>query len=623
MVAAAATAARNETPSMTDPIQPRDGQPRAPSQRLPPDLSSRPFLARVWTLTRPFWFSEERWMARGMLLGVIGLSLLLVYMQVLINFWGNRFYNSLEEKAEADFWALILYFCFLAACYIGVAVYKNYLQSMLTLRWRRWLTEVYVQEWLGSRAYYLLEQQPQGTDNPDQRIASDLNAFAGETLGLALAFLNAGVSLVSFLGILWVLSGSLELDLPVLGAISVPGYMVWVAVVYAAVGTWLAHLIGRPLIGLNFNQEKCEADFRYGLVRVRENAESIAVYRGEGREGEHLGRRFTDVVQNFLKLMIGTKRLQWFTTGYGQVAIIFPYLVTAPRYFRGDFRLGDVMQTASAFGKVQESLSIVVDAYGSIASWKASVDRLTTFHEAIAASASITEREHIRFDEAGRERPEVAQALELQGVTVKLPDGLPLLPTTTLRLEPGHHTVITGPSGIGKSTLFRVLCGIWPWGNGLVKQPAGSRVLFLPQRPYLPIGTLRDALAYPFGTGEASDDRLRELLHRCHLGNYAGRLDESDNWGRRLSPGEQQRLGFARALLHRPDWLFLDEATSALDGGIERELYDLLFAELGSTTVVSIAHREQVARHHTQQWRFEAGESGTHVRVSPVAEEPA
>lgn len=591
------------------------GRRARPPVELPLDLGSHHFMVRVWKLTKPFWVSEERWIARGLLVAVVALSLLLVYLQVQINLWSNKFYNSLQERQEADFWALIAYFGLLAACFIAVAVYANYLQALLKLRWRRWLTEVYVGEWLGTRAFYLLEQQPQGTDNPDQRIAADLNAFADQTLGLALAFLNAGVSLVSFLGILWVLSGALELDLPILGAVSIPGYMVWVAILYAAIGTWLAHAIGRPLIGLNFEQERREADFRYSLVRVRENAESIAVYGGEEQERTGLVQRFAEVVRNALGLMIANKRLQWFTTGYGQIAIIFPYLVTAPRYFRGDFRLGDVMQTAAAFGKVQESLSIVVDAYASIASWKASVDRLTTFHEAIAAAAAIERREHIRC--AAHARDEDA-ALELDKVSISLPDGLPLLPATNLRLEPGRHTVITGPSGIGKSTLFRVLCGIWPWGDGQVRQPAGSRVLFLPQRPYLPIGTLRDALAYPFGPGHTSDDDLRELLHACHLGNYAGRLGESDNWGRRMSPGEQQRLGFARALLHQPDWLFLDEATSALDSAMETELYDLLFARLRNTTVVSIAHREQVARHHAQQLRFVPGTTGTHVELSPL-----
>lgn len=594
---------------------------RAPARlELPLDLSSHHFLVRVWKLTKPFWVSEERWIARGLLAAVVALSLLLVYLQVLFNFWGNQFYNSLQERQEEDFWALIAYFCFLAACHIAVAVYANYLQSLLKLRWRRWLTEVYVGEWLGTRAFYLLEQQPQGTDNPDQRISGDLSAFADQTLGLSLAFMNASVSLLSFLGILWTLSGPLDLTLPLVGAISIPGYMVWVAILYASIGTWIAHTIGHPLIGLNFEQERREADFRYGLVRVRENAESIAVYGGEAKEQSGLGQRFAEVVQNALRLMIGTKRLQWFTTGYGQVAIIFPYLVTAPRYFRGDFRLGDVMQTASAFGKVQESLSIVVDAYSSIASWKASVDRLTTFHEAIAAAAAIEHREHIRSEthaHAGE------ATLEMDKVAISLPDGLPLLRATSLRLEPGRHTVITGPSGIGKSTLFRVLCGIWPWGGGKVRQPAGVRVLFLPQRPYLPIGTLRDALAYPFGPGPATDNDLRELLHACHLGNYAGRLGESDNWGRRMSPGEQQRLGFARALLHQPDWLFLDEATSALDSTMESELYELVFQRLTRSTVVSIAHREQVARHHTQQWRFVPGMTGTHVEVHSLIADPA
>jgi vitamin B12/bleomycin/antimicrobial peptide transport system ATP-binding/permease protein len=586
------------------------------SNKLRLSLGAGSFLGNVWQLTRPYWFSEERWIARGLLVAVIALSLLLVYLQVLFNFWGNQFYNALEVRSEEDFWALIGYFSLIAACYITVAVYANYLQSMLKMRWRRWLTEVYVREWLDTRAYYLLEQKADGTDNPDQRIAQDLSAFSDQTLGLFLSFINAVVTLLSFLGILWSLSGPLSVTLPGLGPVNIPGYMVWVALAYAAIGTWLANWLGRPLIGINFNQERYEADFRYGLVRVRENAESVAVYGGEREEGRGLKGRFVNVLDNWWQLMGFTKRLQWFTNSYGQVAIIFPYLVTAPRYFRGDFRLGDVMQTASAFGKVQESLSWFVDAYSTIASWKASVDRLTTFHLAIARIDHARESAKIHIDHQSGE------ALSIDHLKVLRPGGELLMTAAALRLEPGQHTVVSGPSGCGKSTLFRVLCGIWPWGEGHISQPENTRVLFLPQRPYLPIGTLREALTYPYGMGTATDGDLQQLLQDCLLGDYQGLLDQKDNWGRRLSPGEQQRLGFARALLHRPDWLFLDEATSAVDEVMERRLYDLLFQRLSETTVISIAHRAQVAQHHTRQWRFVPGDQGMTIEQGPIALAP-
>jgi putative ATP-binding cassette transporter len=476
-------------------------------------------------------------------------------------------------------------------------VVELYLNLVLQIRWRRWLTRAYLDEWLGRQAYYRLELKSLGTDNPDQRIAQDLHVFSSRTLSLGLGLLRAVLTLGSFVTILWGLSGTLTV--PLGGrSLAVPGYMVWAAVVYAALGTGLSHLIGRRLVRLNFDQERFEADLRFGLIRLRENAEGIALYGGEADEKRHLLARFGAVFRNWHAIVRARSRLIAFTAGYQQAAVIFPFLVGAPRYFTGAIQLGGLMQTASAFGQVQDALSWFVAAYPELAEWKASVDRLTTFRGAITAVG--------RPDEPGLA---VVAApgdgvVRLQDVDLALPDGRPLVRASGAAIAPGQSVLLTGPSGSGKSTLFRALAGIWPYGRGRIERPAGARVLFLPQRPYLPLGALRDIVAYPSRGAAFSDEELGEALRACRLPGLVPHLGETDHWARRLSPGEQQRLAFARALLLRPDWLFLDEATAAVDAETEAELYQLVRSRLPGTTVVSIAHRPAVARFHSVRWRL-------------------
>jgi putative ATP-binding cassette transporter len=569
------------------------------------------FLGDAWALTRPYWRSEERGRGLALLAAVVVLNLSLVGMTVVLTYWQRAFYNALEARDAATFWSLILLggeaegtwfpgFCVVAAAYILIAVYALYLRQALQIRWRRWLTERYLADWLGDRAYYRIALTDPVTDNPDQRIADDIRLFVDDTLTLGLGLMNSVVTLVSFVFVLWSLSGPLEVF-----GISIPGYMVWVALLYSALGTWLAHLIGRRLIGLNFLQQRVEADFRYALVRVRDNVEGVALYGGEADEKRGLTARFRALMENWWAIMVATKRLTFFTAGFTQVASIFPIVVAAPAYFAGRIPLGGLIQTSSAFGQVQGALSWFVDNYARLTEWRATVERLTGFTRAIEAA---------RVAGAGVQAvPAGGDAVVAQGIGLALPDGRVLLEDAALRLDRGEAVVLTGASGSGKSTLLRALAGIWPFGRGTVSVPAGARALFLPQRPYLPLGSLRRAVCYPLDAASVPDADVRATLETVGLGHLAERLDEEDAWDRRLSGGEQQRLAFARALLVKPDYLFLDEATASLDPAAETRLYGLLRERLPGTAILSVAHREAVSRLHDRGLRLEGG------RLMPAA----
>jgi vitamin B12/bleomycin/antimicrobial peptide transport system ATP-binding/permease protein len=563
------------------------------------------FLGDAWALTRPYWTSAERGRALLLLGTVIVLNLSLVAMTVVLTYWQRAFYNALEQKDAATFWSLLLLggeaegiwfpgFCLVAAAYILIAVYQLYLRQALEIRWRRWLTQDYLDRWLSDRAYYRIALTDPATDNPDQRIADDIRLFVDDTLSLSLGLMTSVVTLSSFVFVLWSLSGPLE----VLG-ISIPGYMVWVAILYSLLGSWIAHLIGRPLIRLNFLQQRVEADFRYALVRMRDNVEGVALHGGEADEKRGLTARFKALMENWWGIMVATKRLTFFTAGFTQVASIFPIIVAAPAYFAGRTPLGGLMQTASAFGQVQGALSWFVDNYARLTEWRATVERLTGFTRAIAAARAA--------DDGVRAAPGADPALTMDGVSLSLRDGRVLMTDAAMRLEKGEAVLLTGASGSGKSTLFRAIAGIWPFGRGAVSIPAGSRLLFLPQRPYLPLGTLRRVVCYPLDATQVPEAEIRATLAAAGLPQLADRLDEEDAWDRRLSGGEQQRLAFARALLVRPDFLFLDEATASLDPPAEAALYGMLRERLPGTAILSIAHRDAVARFHDRGLRLEDG----------------
>jgi len=562
-------------------------------------MEKHKFLRAFWQLAKPYWVSEQRRKGLALLAAVVGLTLGLVWINVELNYWNRAFYDAIQEKKIDDFYRLLGKFTLLAFAFIATAVYRVYLQQMLQIEWRTWLNERYLGAWLGERAYYRLQLLDKGTDNPDQRIAEDLRLFVDATLSLALGLLSAVVTLFSFVTILWTLSGALEI-----WGVSVPGYMVWCALLYAIAGTWLTHLIGRPLIALEFGQQRYEADYRFALVRVRENAEGVALYRGEGEELANFRARFGSVIGNWWAIMKKQKQLGWFTNFYAQIAIIFPFLVAAPRYFSGAISLGGYTQIASAFGQVQGAMSWLIDAYTQFASWKATVDRLTGFSAAL---------EHVRV-EAERLDGEHAEApsedLTMQGIALSLPQGKPLLAPTTLQLKRGEAVLMSGPSGAGKSTLFRALAGIWPYWSGRILLPKGARLLFLPQKPYLPVGALKHAVCYPADASAFDDAAVGEVLRAVGLSHLAQELARSENWAQVLSGGEQQRLAFARALLNKPDWLFLDEATASLPEDAQAALYGLLQERLPGTTVVSIGHRTSLAQFHARRLAWQGTSLG-------------
>jgi putative ATP-binding cassette transporter len=568
------------------------------------------FIGDWWRLVSPYFRSEEWPYAIPLLIGAIALTLGAVFLEVLFNEWSRRFYDSLQNKDEAAFWQEMITFCWIAALMIMAFVARAIVSPYLRLRWRRWLTRRFLAHWLDSRGYYRIELQ-RSVDNADQRIAEDLRFLGEYTMQLFLGFLGAVATLISFLFILWTLSGPLSLIAIGLD-INIPGYMAWVCLIYALGGTLLANMVGRRLIPLNFQKQRFEANFRFALVRVRENAEGIALYRGEEDEAEALNARFTDVFNNGWRVLFTQVQLAFYQSGYAQLAIIFPYLVTAPRFFAGAITLGVMTQTASAFGQVQSALSFFIDNYTVLAELRAVMDRL------LGLQAATDHKQ----DEAIELAPEAGRSdVGVRDLTLALPNGQTLLADTTLAFAKGQSTLISGASGSGKSTLFRALAGIWPFGSGHVHVPAGARVLFLPQKPYIPIGTLRDAVKYPDENSMAGDGEIIEALTAARLAHLAPRLDEEAHWTNILSGGEQQRLAIARALVFKPDWLFLDEATASLDETTEEAVYAALKQRLPGATIVSIGHRPSLRKWHDRRLELQRapGEVGRLVEAPAPA----
>jgi putative ATP-binding cassette transporter len=571
---------------------------------VPPTTRLRRLLPTAWAMIRPYWSSEDRWAAWGLLLVVVALTLGMVYFNVLFNQWNNALFTALQDKNNTVFLDQLISLSWLVGLTILFAVYQLYLNQMLEIRWRRWLTERYLRAWLADGAYYRMQLVAGETDNPDQRIAEDVHLLISHTLALLIGGLRALVTLVAFVAILWTLSGTLTVPLGG-SSFTLPGYMVWAAILYAIAGTWFTHWIGRPLVRLNFDKQRCEADFRFGLVRFRENTEGVALYRGEADELRGFRERFEAVATNWWSIMLRQKRLTYFTAGYQQSAWIFPFVVAAPRYFRGELTLGGLVQTIGAFSHVQDSLSFFVQSYKQVAEWCSVVERLSGFERAL-------ERARIQAAIGGGVRCADGDPTHLivEGVDLYLPDGQPLIADVNLSLLRGDTVLLGGVSGLGKSTLFRAIAGIWPFGRGEIRGPRDRHVLFLPQKPYLPIGTLREVVSYPMPSDGVDDVTLREALDAVGLRDLAGRLDQAGHWALQLSPGEQQRIAFARALVQKPDWLFLDEATSAVDEATEARLYRLVRERLAGTTVFSVGHRATLRPFHSRQLLVRANSNG-------------
>jgi putative ATP-binding cassette transporter len=565
------------------------------------------FLGDLWRLCVPYFKSPDRWIAIPLLVLVITFNFSGVFLSVVYNEWNGRFFNSLEKKDQASFFREMSIFSVLATLFILNATVRTFTNRYLQLRWRRWLTKKYLTRWLSGRAYYHLEIA-RSADNPDQRIAEDIRLLLSSTMLLSMGFLSAVLTLVSFLAILWTLSGPYTFSIAG-SEITIPGYMVWAAFLYALLGTLIAHFVGRPLIGLNFRKQRLEANFRFGLVRTRENSEAIALYAGEGQETEGLTESFTQVLANYWKTLMAELRLSVYSVAYDQAAVIFPFIVASPRYFAAAITLGTLMQISQAFSQVQSALSFFVTNYADLAEWRAVINRLRGFDVAVDAAMHMPEGPTI-------EKSASATDVSISGLDLVLPSGRHLADNVELRIRRGDRLLIGGLSGAGKSTFFRAISGIWPYGKGRIVVPAGARSLFLPQRPYMPIGTLRDVVVYPDTESTADDGVIAAALRDVQLAGLADNLDEHAHWANRLSGGEQQRLAAARALLYKPDYLFLDEASASLDETAEAHIYQLLRERLPNTAIVSIGHRASLRQWHERQLEFAPGADGRSALVA-------
>ncbi|CFB61492.1 ABC transporter ATP-binding protein [Pandoraea apista] len=597
------------TPMSSQPPEaPPTGSPVATPAPKPPKHPT------AWQLIRPYWVSEKRWEGRRLLALVVALNLAVVFINVRLNAWNASFYDALDKRNWPVFKSSLAEFAVLAFSFIIIATFRTYFRQMLEIRWRQWVTNMNLSKWFTRQAYYRIERDHLA-DNPDQRISEDIRTLVSSSLALSLDLLTTLVSLFSFITILWTISGAVSFLLGGMN-ITIPGYMVWVAALYALVGSYFIFKVGRPLVGLSYRQQQVEADFRFLLVRLRESAEQVALYRGEGAELSRLKSAFGAVRDNWWQIMVVTKRLIFANSIYAQIAIVFPIMAAAPRYFAGAFTLGVLMRIIDAFGQVSDGFSWFVNSFATLADWKATINRLREFTRVIDAPPSPSDASAISVVTGGNAASPGYAATDLH---LALPNGTPLAVAGSFAFAPGSRWLIRGRSGCGKSTMLRALAGLWPFGSGRIDVPANARVLFLSQQSYLPIDTLKAALAFPSSPDTFSDDECRAALAAVNLGQYADELQTVSHWARRLSGGEQQRLAAARALLQKPDYLFLDEATSALDVESEEAVYEALHARLPGTTMVSVAHRETLGRFHQHTMTLRAIDDVERSRVVGAA----
>ena len=551
--------------------------------------------------------TRERTLAAGAIMFIILLNQLEVWLSVLLSFASSSISNALQTYDAKAFWqALLIEFPLYLSPYL-IALFVEFLAgNTLAVRWRRWLTQDYSRRWLDYHNHYGMMLAGVGTDNPDQRIQEDIPRFIdGGQFGGGLGVYNFSInliaqlsSLVSFSIILWGLSAHLTIPGT---AIQIPGFLLWCAIIYAVLGTGATAIIGRPLAALAFARQHYEANFRFGLARLREYSEQIALLFGEATEKSILVERFVAIVRNFYSIMFVKAFLSTFIQFFNNINQFIPYIIMGPFYFARTATLGDLTQASIAFGSVNSSLTFFISYYSALADFKSVLDRLTTFDTSLEAAAVPAA--------AARTASVPNPDFVLSNVRIRLPDGKALSAPLNLRLSANENVLLSGPSGSGKSTLFRAISGVWPYREGVVEVPAGASVMVLPQKPYLPIGTLMAAVSYPQTIGTYDEAAIKAVLADVGLPSLVDKLDVDDNWTQRLSGGEQQRLAVARAILAKPAWLLLDEATAAMDPKLEREIYERIAERLPDTTVVSIAHRETLDDHHKR-----------HLVMQPTAE---
>ncbi|TDF81051.1 ABC transporter ATP-binding protein/permease [Pseudomonas sp. H9] len=540
-------------------------------------------LRQFWAITGPFWRSREALPAWLLLATVIALTLLGVAINVRLNQWNGDFYNALQALDGKALYPLLYSFVGLVAAMILVVVYADYLRKQLQIRWRAWLTDHLCTRWLSPDArHYRLQLQGREPDNPDQRIADDVRLMVEHSLKLLLSFTRSVVTLISFVSILWMLSGAFTFTLAG-ESYRLPGYMVWTCLAYTLGGIALAHWIGGALPGLNVRQQHREADYRSALIFRRRHADAIAGHRGQAQDREALHRRFSEVVGNWYGLMRAERNLAFFTVGYQQVTLLAPFFFALPKFLSGELQLGGLMRIQSAFGQVAGALSWFIYAYRDIATWAACVERLhgfvTLLNEPLRVPATSP--------------PPANTALLDAQLSIHRCDGAPLLPPLTLHLEPGTLTLLRGRSGLGKSTLLRTLAGFWPHFHGQLAPHAA--VFWVPQDLYLGDGSLADLLTYPRLTGSFSRRQLCWALDEVGMGHWHDHLDQASDWCQRVSGGERQRLIIARLLLNRPALLLLDETLSALDPAAASALLGVLRQHLRNSAILLVSHQPHLA----------------------------
>lgn len=586
-------------------------------------------LLTIWRLIKPYATSrdigeisipligpvrlQERWIGIGFFITLALINLFQVSLVVRLNYFSRDVYNALQElDADAFWYQLFFVFAPLVTVFVAVAIIEIVIQYVFHIRWRRWMTHRYIDKWLASSAHYKMMLTGNNADNPDQRIAEDINLFIANTRNLSLGLLSQIATLVSFAAILWTLSADFTLpgtDIPV------PGLLLWIALVYALVGTWLTHLIGKPLIKLSFTQQRYEADFRFSLARLREYGEQVALLSGEGAEKERLSERFKRIVDNYMEILSRQKKLTMFTAAFFQVNDVVPLLITAPYLFVKKITFGQMMQTVSAFRRVEGALTFFISVYTSLADYKAVIDRLASFEDAIDLSHNHA---HSGIAVLPSTQNKQENHIVVANLDLRVPSNRTVMNLPYLSFKAGERTLVTGPSGIGKSTLFRAIAGIWPFGDGTITIPEKQHLMLLPQRPYIPIGPLIGAVTYPSSADAFDRKDIEKALETVRLPQLVAKLDDDAPWGQTLSLGEQQRLAIARALLARPDWLLLDEATAALDEPTEQAIYTLLDEILLDTTIISIGHRSTLDAFHDRRIALSASGVAADTELAAV-----